>query len=164
MKKWFVCLLCLLLLAGCGKASPEPAVVAGDPEQTEASRLDLAAEIHAETKLSGDDVQVEPLEKEGVVYGFDMRFRKTASVDSILSNPENLYFGVLECGKQRIAVAMEEIRVLPDIPTGSLVVTLLVPEGAKLSGDVCRVCFYAAARDGSPENALFGAEKEAKIA
>ncbi len=163
MKKWMLCLICLLLLAGCGKAVPAPAVVAGDPEETDVSRLDLAAEISAETLLTGDDVTVSPMGKEGKVYAFEMRFRRSQTLESLLSDPENLYFGVIEFGGERMAVAMEGIRILPDVPTDSFVITLLVPAGQTLSGGTCRVCFYSAARSGNPGSAHFGAEKEIQI-
>lgn len=163
MKRWCLCLACALLLAGCTQRAPEPAVIAGDPELTEASRLDVAADVHAETTLPQEEITVTALRRDADVYGFEMRFRRSRTLKSILSDPENLYFGVLDTGKQRIAVPMEEIRVLPDVPTGSFVVTLLVPQGEKLSGSKCRVGFYASARDGDPSNAHFAAEKDVQI-
>ena len=84
MKKLTVCLLCLLLLAACGK--PSPTVIAGDAEESEAAYFDVGRPITAQTTLGDEAVTCKALQNDGGVYGFEMRFRQTEAVDALLSD------------------------------------------------------------------------------
>lgn len=156
MKKVMICLVCLLVLCACGR---EPAVIAGDAAETEVAYADLDRPITAETTLDSEAVACVPLQKDGSVYGFEMRFRQSDAVDALLRDPENVYFGVLQSGKDKLPVPMEDIRILPDITTDAFVLTLLVPQGKKLHAQDCTVSFYIAAHADVADKALFCAEK-----
>ncbi|MBQ7541614.1 MAG: hypothetical protein IJT44_04915 [Clostridia bacterium] len=162
MKKLLFLLALLLLCTACGKQQP-PAVIAGDAEETEVSYIDLDQPISAQATPETDAVACKTLEKDGKMYGFELRFPKTLDVDEMLRSEQNYYFGVLQNGKKKLAVPMEEIRILPDVTTKELVATLLVPQGEKLSGGKWTVSFYVSAREGSAADALFAAEKEVDI-
>ncbi len=161
MKKLILCAAVLLLLASCGR-QPEPIVVAGEPDETEASTIDLSAEIVTAAEQAAKALPCKPLEKEGGVYAFEMRFRRTNAIDEMMASEDNFYFGVLQCGKKKLAVPIEEIRVLLDVPTDSFVVTMLVPQDAKLSGSVS-VSFYISARADGASKALFAAQQTVDI-
>ena len=170
MKKILLCVLCLLLLASCGKA-PEQAdtTAAGEviddvealpPDET---ALDVPDEIETAAEPAAKELSCKRLEKDGRIYGFEMRFRRTNAIDTMMADPENFYFGVLQCGKKRITVPTEEIRVLLDVPTDSFVVTMLVPQGEKLRGDSATVIFCISARADGASKALFTAQQAVDI-
>lgn len=156
MKIILICLACLLTLCACGR---QPAVIAGDAGETEVAYADLDRPITAETTLDDEAVSCVPLQKDGSVYGFEMRFRQSDAVDALLRNAENVYFGVLQYGKDKLPVPMEDIRILPDITTDEFVLTLLVPQEKKLHTQTCTVSFYIAAHADSADKTLFCAEK-----
>lgn len=173
MKKILLCVLCLLLLASCGKGQeqPDPAATAGEtageeivvppPDET---ALEVPDEIVTEAQTpAAKELSCVPLEKDGAVYGFEMRFRRTNKIDTMMADPENFYFGVLQCGKKRITVPTEEIRVLLDVPTDSFVVTMLVPQGEKLKGDSATVFFHISVRADGASKALFTAQQTVDI-
>lgn len=162
MKRVFVLAAVLLaFLSACG--SKEPMVVAGDPEETEVSYFQIDEPLSVVTKLEADKITCVPLEKDGTVYGFEMRFRKTADVDTLLKSEENFYFARLESGKKQLAVPMEEIRILPDITTNELVLTLLIPQGETVSGGKWTVSFYVSGREDGANTALLAAQKDVTI-
>lgn len=161
MKRLFLCALCLLLLASCGK-QPQT-IIAGDAVEDEVSTIDLSGEIVTAAEPAAKELACEPLRKDGAVYGFEMRFRRTNAIDELMQTTDNFYFGVLQCGEKKIAVPTEEIRVLLDVPTDSFVVTLLVPQGAKLSGGSATVSFYIASRAKGAAEALFAAQQAVEI-
>ena len=156
MKKWLILLPVLLMLCACGR---QPTVIAGDAQETEVAYADLVHPIEAQTTLDDEEIACEPLQKDGGVYGFEMRFRRTDAVDALLRDPENVYFGVLQTGKNKTAVPMEDIRILPDVSTDTLVLTLLLPQGSRLNTKNCTVSFYVSARAGEMDKALFCAKK-----
>ena len=157
MKKWLILLPILLMLCACGRQ--QPTVIAGDAGETEVAYADLVHPIEAQTTLADEAIACEPLQKDGGVYGFEMRFRRSDAVDALLRDPENVYFGVLQTGKNKVAVPMEDIRILPDVSTDTLVLTLLLPQGSHLNTQNCTVSFYVSARAGDTDKALFCAEK-----
>ena len=164
MKRIIQCLLAavLLLLAGCGKtaadAPTEQTMIAADVTLP----ADLSAVTAAET-LDGDDVTCELLERDGEAIGFEMRFLQSARLDALFADPENMYYGVADCGKEPIGIPMEQVRILTDDRTHEFVLTLLLPSGGKLSGSACAVAFYTAARSSPAENALFCARQEISL-
>lgn len=165
MKKLLLCALCLLLLASCGRQQ-EPTVVAGDPDETnaeEAFTIDLTAEIETAAEPTAKELSCEPLKKDGALYGFEMRFRRTDALEELMGSEDNFYFGVLQSGKKKIAIPIEEIRVLLDVPTDSFVVTLLAPQDEKLSGSSVTVSFYISARADGASKALFAAQQTVDI-
>ena len=162
MKKLFLCALCMLLFASCGKQTPT--VVAGDTDEEEMMTLDLSAEIEtAADQPQAKDASCTPLQKDGSIYAFEMRFRRTDAVDAQMASADNIYFGVVQCGKTKIAVPTEDIRVLVDVPTDSFVLTLLLPQDAKLSGEEATVSFNICAREDGTEKALFAVQQTANI-
>lgn len=177
MKKWFLCALCLLLLASCGRRQEQPGQTQTAAEAVseeigeeipelppDETALDVPDEIVTEAQSPvAKELSCKPLEKDGDVYGFEMRFRRTDTLDTMMASTDNFYFGVLQRGKKRITVPTEEIRVLLDVPTDSFVVTMLVPQGEKLrSGDVT-VAFYISARADGASGALFTAQQTVDI-
>ena len=176
MKKLFLCALCLLLLASCGKRpeQPEPSAPAGetvsaDPDDAvilpppDETLLDVPDEIVTAAEPTAKELSCVPLEKDGAVYGFEMRFRRTNTIDTMMASADNFYFGKLQCGKKKITVPTEEIRVLLDVPTDSFVVTMLVPQGEKLRGDEATVSFYISAHADGGSKALFTAQQAVDI-
>lgn len=176
MKKLLLCALCLFLLASCGKQQEQPgqATAAGaadsavdgeiDAEMIEPppdeTALDVPDEIVTEAQApAAKEISCEPLEKDGAVYGFEMRFRRTDKIDAMMASTDNFYYGVLQQGKKKITVPTEEIRVLLDVPTDSFVVTMLVPQGEKLKGSEAAVSFYISARADGAAKALFSAQQ-----
>ena len=158
MKKFILCVVCLLLLASCGKQ--EPTIVAGDTDEEEMFTLDLAGEIVTEEAApQAKETSCKPLEKDGSVYGFEMRFRRTDAIDAMMADPENYYFGVVQSGKTKIAVPTEEIRVLLDVPTDSFVLTMLLPKEEALPEAAATVSFYISSREGDTSKALFAAQE-----
>ena len=157
MKKLFLCVICLLLLASCGKQPPT--IVAGDTDEEEMFTIDLSGEIETAAEPAAKELSCAPLEKDGAVYGFEMRFRRTNAIDTMMASTDNFYFGKLQCGKKKITVPTEEIRVLLDVPTDSFVVTMLVPQGAKLKSGETTVSFYISARSDGASKALFLAQQ-----
>ncbi len=157
MKKLFLCTLCLLLLASCGR-QPQ-AVVSGDADMEDETVIDLSAEIETAAEPAAKEVTCVPLRKDGRIYAFEMRFRFTDAIDALMASENNFYFAVLQCGKTKIAVPTEEVRVLLDVPTDSFVLTILVPQGEKLSGGSATVSFYISAGADGPNKALFAAQQ-----
>ena len=159
MKKIVLCVLCLLLLASCG-TKPQT-VVEGNADEEELFTIDLSAEIETEaSQPQAKETTCTPLEKDGKVYGFEMRFRRT---DAMMASPDNFYFAVLQSGKTKIAVPTEEIRVLLDVPTDSFVLTLLVPTEKKLPSGSVTVSFYISSREDGASRALFAAQQTIDI-
>lgn len=172
MKRIILCVMCLLLLASCGKGQTQPGeTAAGEtvsgtideapvelpPDETV---LDIPDEIVTEAQApAAKEISCKPLEKNGAVYGFEMRFRRTDRIDTMMASADNFYYGTLQNGKKRITVPTEEIRVLLDVPTDSFVVTMLVPQGEKLRGDSATVSFYISARADGASKALFSAQE-----
>lgn len=167
MKKILLCALCLLLLASCGKGQTQPdeTAISGVTEEEpielppDETVLDVPDEIETAAEPAAKEIVCEPLEKDGAVYGFEMRFRRTNAIDEMMASPDNFYFGMLQQGKKKITVPTEEIRVLLDVPTDSFVVTLLVPQGEKLHGGSAAVSFYISARADGASKALFTAQQ-----
>jgi hypothetical protein len=175
MKKLLLCALCLLLLASCGRRQEQPgqatgaettggtageAIVDLPPDET---ALDVPDEIETAAEPAAKELSCVPLEKNGAVYGFEMRFRRTNTIDTMMASTDNFYFGMLQRGKKRIAVPTEEIRVLLDVPTDSFVVTMLVPQGEKLKSGETTVSFYISARTDGASKALFAAQQTVDI-
>ena len=173
MKKLVLCALCLLLLASCsaGTQPTEQSTDVGESNREEyielppdETALDVPDEIETQAEQpAAKELSCKALRKDGAVYGFEMRFRRTDAIEAMLSDTENFCFGVLQRGKKRIAVPTEEIRLLPDVPTDSIVVTLLVPQGEKLRGDSVRVSFCISARADGASKALFTAQQTVDI-
>jgi hypothetical protein len=176
MKKLLLCILCLLLLASCGQKQEQPAQTSAagatgdavDGEIDEAifdlppdeTSLDVPDEIVTEAQApAAKELSCVPLEKDGDVYGFEMRFRRTDKIDAMMASTDNFYYGTLQHGKKKITVPTEEIRVLLDVPTDSFVVTMLVPQGEKLKGNDATVSFYISARSDGASKALFSAQQ-----
>jgi hypothetical protein len=159
----------MLLLASCGKPSAQPeqagqsAVESGVFEETEPT-FDLSAEIETEAQQpQAKELTCTALTRDGKVYGFEMRFRRTDAIDAMMRSADNFYFGVLQSGKKKIAVPTEEIRVLVDVPTDSFVLTLLVPLGEKLTRESVTVSFYISALADGTAKALFAAQQTVEI-
>ena len=166
MKKGILCALCLLLLASCGRQTDGTVVsttAAGEVIEEGLSMIVLPDEIETETGTTAEEVTCELLEKDGKVYGFEMRFRRTNALEALLSTTDNFCFGVLQCGKKRIAVPTEEIRLLVDVPTDCYVATLLVPQGEKLSGSSATVSFHISAHADGVSKTLFTAQQTVDI-
>ena len=104
------------------------------------------------------------LEKDGAVYGFEMRFRQSADTDALLRAPENYYYGVLTCGKKTVAVPTEQIRLLNDVPSGTFVATLLLPRGETISAKECTVSLCIAPREAAAQEVLFCVSKTVSLA
>ncbi len=167
MKRILLCVLSLLLLASCGKSHGQqgPGTTAGEtigvpPDETV---LDVPAQIETATEHAAKELSCEAFKKDGAVYKFEMRFRRTNAIDAMMADPDNFYFGVLQCGKKRIVVPTEEIRVLLDVPTDSFVVTLLVPQNEKLRDSSTTVSFYISAREDGAGKSLFTAQQTVDI-
>ena len=146
----------LMVLAGCGQQSAQPIV----------SEEGITALTEAQTAPSAipqEQVQCTALEKDGAVYGFEMRFRQSEDTDALLRAPENYYYGVLTCGKSTVSVPTEEIRILTDIQTKSFVVTLLLPKGETLSGGECTVSLCIAPREAAEKGVLFCVSKDVSL-
>ncbi len=179
MKRILLCVLCLLMLASCGKpsAQTDPAQQPDRTEQTQLpaqtdegevfiepdSELDLSGEIEIAQGPAAKELSCTPLKKDGKVYGFEMRFRRTDAIETLMASAENFYFGVIQRGKKKIAVPTEEIRVLLDVPTNAFVLTLLMPSDKKLSGDSATVSFYISSRRDGASKALFAAQQTVDI-
>ena len=164
MKKigvFFLCMLCVGSLSACGVLTRPnaPTAVSGILDEAFTLPDDLSAITAAET-LNEADVTCVPLEQDGKVIGFEMRFLQSDKLDALFSDQDNMYYGVLACGKQTVGVPMEQIRILTDSETREFVITLLVPSGEKLTGRTCAVAFYTAARNDPIQNTLFCANKE----
>ena len=154
-------LLFVGLSASCDKtAQPDGNTVLA--EESESLPPDLSAVTAAET-MNEADVTCVPLKWDGKCIGFEMRFLQSAKLDALFSDEENMYYGVVRCGKKQIGVPMEQVRILTDGETREFVLTLLLPTGGKLSGKTCAVSFYTAKRSGPVENALFCAQKEISL-
>lgn len=169
MKKILLCAACLLLLTGCGAktgaSAPDKATtLSADPAGIEGeTHMTLPESADAETTAPDEKVSGQALEKDGKVYGFELRFPQNQTAEKLLSDPENYYFGILECGKKRAAVPTEDIRVLTDITTHEFVVTLLLPADYKLSGKRCTVSLCVSPRKTDAQTMLYKAEKEIQI-
>ena len=161
MKKIAVWIVCLLLLSACGRQPQR--VIAGDADETEVLFLDPDQPISAQSTLEAEQIACTPLEKDGGVYGFELRFRQSADLDALLRSGENFYFGMLESGKKKLSVPMEDIRILTDIAAKSFVLTMLVPQDGTIHGGRWTVSFYISAREGSASDALFAAQKDVII-
>lgn len=162
MKKILLCAACLLVLAGCGTQSKtnvpsEVPLVEGE------TLLTVPESVPAQTTVPDEKVSVKTLEKDGTVYGFELRFPQDPATERLLSDPENFYYGVLENGKKSTAVPTEDIRVLTDIKTHEFVVTLLLPADSTLSGRQCTVSLCVSPRKADARQVLFRAEKELQI-
>lgn len=151
----FLCIF-FLALAGCAAQSAQPAV-------SEEGITELAAVQTAPSALPQEDVQCTVLQKDGTVYGFELRFRQSADTDALLRSPENYYYGVFTCGKKTIGVPTEEIRILTDAQTKAFVVTLLLPKGQALSGGECTVSFCIAPREAAEKDVLFCVSRDAEL-
>ena len=156
MKRWIVCLLCLLLLASCAK-QPQQLVIAG--EESETVTLEAAREITADDTLDEAQITCTVKTRDGKVNGFEMRMPRTAQLHALFASEEHMYFGVVTCGSRRLSVPMEMVRILTDETTHEFVITLLLAGGDTVSGGACTVAFYVANRDGDPSQALFCAQK-----
>ena len=161
MKKLFLCVICLLLLASCGKQPPT--IVAGDTDEEEMFTIDLSGEIETAAGPQAKETTCAPLRKDGKLYGFEMRFRRTDAIDALMASADNVYYAVVQSDKTKIAVPTEDIRVLLDVPTDSFVLTLLVPQDRKLPGDSATVSFYVSARADGTAKALFAAQQTVDI-
>ncbi len=160
MKRILLCAVCLLLLASCGR---QPAIVAGDTDEEEMFTLDLSGEIETAAQPQAKDPSCKTLEKDGAIIGFEMRFRRTDAIDTLMASPDNFYFAVVQCGKTKTVVPTEEIRVLVDVPTDSFVLTLLVPKDTKFSESSATVSFYISSRADGASKALFAVQETVDI-
>ena len=165
-----LCVFCCGLLAACGgtaqsaePSSAQPSAVSETLEDGMYTMPSDLAELTAAETMDGADVTCVPLERDGKVIGFEMRFLRSAKLDALFSDGENMYFGVVRCGKKQIAVPMEQVRILTDGETNEFVLTLLLPSGEKLSGRTCTVSFYTAKRNMQTGDALFCAKKEISL-
>lgn len=162
MKRFlFVLLAAVCLFASCGRKAPQPVVET--PEETEVFSVNPDTSIKAENVLPSEKADCGVFEKDGKSIGFEMRLRKTVELDKNLSNPDNLYYGVVDFEGKRSVIPMEQIRILPDIETGELVITLLLPDGVKFSGKSCVVSFYISQRDGAEGTAIFEATQNVAL-
>lgn len=160
MRKIVLCVLCLLLLASCGR---QPAIVSGDTDEEEMFTLDLSGEIETAAQPQAKETTCKLLEKDGARIGFEMRFRRTDAIDTLMASPDNFYFAVVQCGKTKTIVPTEEIRVLVDVPTDSFVLTLLVPKETKYPQNSATVSFYISSREEGASKALFAAQETVDI-
>lgn len=159
MKKILLCVLCLFLLSSCGKAQEQPVVIADDGGEGETFTIPYRSEITADETLDAAQITCKPLHNaDGDHNGFEMRFPKTDALDTMLSDPANLYFGCARNGKCYVSVPTESVRILVDGETNEFVVTMLIPVG-ELTGNACSVSFLLISRS-DPTHALFCAEKD----
>lgn len=153
----FILCMALLLTAGCGKPSDPPSV-------SEEGITALSEAQTAPSALPEDKVTCSALEKDGEVYGFELRFRRSDDTDALLRAPENYYYGVLTCGKKTVAVPTEQIRLLNDVPSGTFVATLLLPRGETISAKECTVSLCIAPREAAAQEVLFCVSKTVPLA
>ena len=162
MKRILLCAACLLMLAGCGAQGKTNAQTEASPVEGE-TLLTLPETVQAQTTAADEKTSGKALEKDGAVYGFELRFPQSPAAEKLLADPENYYCGILENGKKRAVVPTEEIRVLTDIKTHEFVVTILLPADFRLSGKYCTVSLCVLPRDAKTQDVLFEASEKIQI-
>ena len=164
-----VCILCCGLFAACGgtaqpaETSALPSAISETLEDGVYTMPSELANLTAAETMDSADVTCAPLERDGKVIGFEMRFLQSPKLDALFSDRENMYFGVVKCGKKAIGIPMEQVRILTDRETDEFVLTLLLPSGEKLSGKACTASFYTAKRNAQTGDALLCAKKEISL-
>lgn len=149
--------LAFFALAGCGKSS-DPTTAVSEEGITALSEAQTAP-----SALPEDKVTCTALEKDGEVYGFELRFRRSADTDALLRSPENYYYGVFTCGEKTIAVPTEQIRLLDDVPSGTFVATLLIPKAETIRTKECTVSLCVAPRETTAQEVLFCVSKTVSL-